>query len=72
MQIIVLATPEGRTETLVKGRAGPSCVSDSEFLTNALGIITQDVHTEEYDGLQLYDAVTNQQMQVHQNVNRIV
>lgn len=79
MQIVILVDKEGETQTVVKGAKGASCVKATEFLHSALGIVTQDIPTEDYyvnnTSQQNYayapNQQTQQQEQVTQNVNKI-
>lgn len=53
-QIVLLVDKEGKSQSIVKGIAGSSCVKADKFLTDALGVVAQEVKTEEYEGTSLF------------------
>ena len=70
-QIVLLVDKEGQSQTIVKGVAGPSCKDKSAFLTSALGTVRENIHTEEYEGIQLFDTNNVQQNQPIRHVQKL-
>lgn len=70
-KIVLLVDKEGKSQTIVKGIVGSSCMQADKFLTSALGEVAQDIKTEEYDGLTMFteDAQTTTGVAVKRNIN---
>lgn len=70
-KIIVLVDKEGKTQTIVKGIVGSSCLNADKFVTGALGEVASEVKTEEYDGISLFpdSGVSNNTAAIKRNIN---